>query len=584
MDVYVRCNIATDQRIKFPVTDSIVVFICAYCKTQRVKLHLITTSQASWPSGLDFIRDILANLSHEFMESVELPASVQLCDLPAAVSSAGCLVHSGLCALLRGIIKTAHSEHPHSCLNQLLGHREVCLKACAEVSVWTRYCEVDLPAAVERSTNKQRESQSTDGDAIAPELRKLENHLRQPPIVRNRGKRQREMRSRKQQQHEDLQQSFPVNGHKVGLEHIYAEGIDFTVTDLVLFPCVNYLLGQHADQSWVQRQLTKTLQWYQRIRSKPCIQDVVSCSGLRILDINPGDENMAWCLPELTDDVSALSIRDQIKDKVKIDTAEVEAILTRVPAVTVSGLPCKDVKLPWQQFPPAVHPSNGDLPEKRLQRKCEQLESMAQAVCMIARPGDVIVDFCSGGGHLGILLAYLLPKCKVILVENKEESISRAVTRIESLQQDNMLLYQCNLDYFHGHFDIGVTLHACGTATDLVLQRCLDKGASFVVCPCCYGGIQCSHTMAYPRSGAFMQAGLTSEDYLMLGHAADQTEFNIRHAQQGQTCMVAIDSDRLLCAREHGYDILLSSLEPPSCSPKNRLLLGSKDRTWSPET
>ena len=39
----------------------------------------------------------------------------------------------------------------------------------------------------------------------------------------------------------------------------------------------------------------------------------------------------------------------------------------------------------------------GELPKKRVQRKCEQLESMAQAVCRIACPGDVIVDFCSGG-------------------------------------------------------------------------------------------------------------------------------------------------------------------------------------------
>ena len=28
----------------------------------------------------------------------------------------------------------------------------------------------------------------------------------------------------------------------VVLEHTYAEGIDFTVTDLVLYPCINYLL------------------------------------------------------------------------------------------------------------------------------------------------------------------------------------------------------------------------------------------------------------------------------------------------------------------------------------------------------
>ena len=51
---------------------------------------------------------------------------------------------------------------------------------------------------------------------------------------------------------------------------------------------------------------------------------------------------------------------------------------------------------------------------------------MAAAVVDAVSEGDVVVDFCSGGGHLGILLAYLLPRCHVIMVDNKEESIRNA--------------------------------------------------------------------------------------------------------------------------------------------------------------
>ena len=43
------------------------------------------------------------------------------------------------------------------------------------------------------------------------------------------------------------------------------------------------------------------------------------------------------------------------------------------------------------------------------------------------------MDFCSGGGHLAILLAYLLPQAKVVLVENKAESLRRAMERIQLL-------------------------------------------------------------------------------------------------------------------------------------------------------
>ena len=60
-----------------------------------------------------------------------------------------------------------------------------------------------------------------------------------------------------------------------------------------------------------------------------------------------------------------------------------------------------------------------------------------------------------------------------------------------------------NLDYFTGSFDIGVSVHACGVATDLVLKMCLDNRADFVSCPCCYGKVQENHVLSYPRSQMF---------------------------------------------------------------------------------
>ena len=39
----------------------------------------------------------------------------------------------------------------------------------------------------------------------------------------------------------------------------------------------------------------------------------------------------------------------------------------------------------------------GDVPERRTRRKCQQLENLATAVQTVAKPGDAIVDFCSGG-------------------------------------------------------------------------------------------------------------------------------------------------------------------------------------------
>ena len=50
-----------------------------------------------------------------------------------------------------------------------------------------------------------------------------------------------------------------------------------------------------------------------------------------------------------------------------------------------------------------------------------------------------------------------------------------------------------------------MSLHACGVATDLVIQKCIENKASFVSCPCCYGSVQENHMVSYPRSQIFKE-------------------------------------------------------------------------------
>lgn len=79
----------------------------------------------------------------------------------------------------------------------------------------------------------------------------------------------------------------------------------------------------------------------------------------------------------------------------------------------------------------------------------------------------------------------------------------------------------------------------------------------------------------YPRSDCLRTLPLTERQYLVLGHAADQTH-DAAHAKtnQGLACMNVIDGDRCLRARQAGYRVLLSKLHPPTCTPKNNLLIG----------
>lgn len=135
-------------------------------------------------------------------------------------------------------------------------------------------------------------------------------------------------------------------------------------------------------------------------------------------------------------------------------------------------------------------------------------------------------------------------------------------------------MLQSNVDYFKGSFEVGVSLHACGVATDLVLETCIRRGASFVSCPCCYGSIQPNHIVTYPRSQKFKNCLVNERQYLVLGHAADQTHDDCLKSAQGAFCMNLIDGDRCLRAREAGYWVTLGKLYPITCTQKNNLLIG----------
>lgn len=132
----------------------------------------------------------------------------------------------------------------------------------------------------------------------------------------------------------------------------------------------------------------------------------------------------------------------------------------------------------------------------------------------------------------------------------------------------------------------------------------------------------------------FMYKYLYSQEFLTLGHVADQTEFNMALEEQGlfpymytyigvhsvclvdslfilfakysfiyfnnycprsnylhklpiiymyllmlsgKYCMNLVDTDRSQYAREHGYRTSLCSLKPLSCTPKNNLIIGQRD-------
>ena len=258
----------------------------------------------------------------------------------------------------------------------------------------------------------------------------------------------------------------------------------------------------------------------------------------------------------------------------------------------------------WGRVPSGLDPSDGELDAGRSARKRQQLGSMVAYVLPLMLPGDVCVDFGAGSGHLGLLVAWLRPDCHVVLVERKEYSAIYGLRRIAEMQITNCEFFCGGIEEFGelpsrkeadssptaparfgGRVDVGVAMHACGLLTDLSVDLCVQRGAKFALCPCCYGQVGAS--VARPRSSLF-QRHFGLEEFRDLASAADFTvragEWDFTATQSFATakqCMTVVDCDRLesvaeaLCSRPGGaaWLVMLGTLRPWSCTPKNNVIL-----------
>ncbi|OWF47057.1 glutathione S-transferase C-terminal domain-containing protein-like [Mizuhopecten yessoensis] len=667
-----------DSHLLLPLQSAAILFLSEYCISDTVDFHLTLVDEGIDQSVCVTVnQSILCKYSHTFVNQEE---GYRNCALPVIVEEGGKLIRSGLCSIIRQIVIIAQKRSPAEDFEFLLGFRGGSLKACAEVSGWTKLCEVDFPNSVSELIQQIREIKNADREGteqieIPENVMKLELHLQTPAKLHTENKHKKCLLSQVIQEAEQidsisklsqfkLQHDFPSthcvtrislksndhiesaepgsksnsceNGksvenqkieniissqlkqnnqpnscndeksfqsveeltsflktltlHDVDLVHLYAEGKSITVADLILFPFVYHLLEVLSfNLQYLNGHVPRVISWVRHMSTLPRIQECARNCGynMAVLDssdvtADSGQEELSLCFvtpsPEQEKQEDDLELSRRCRSKSRPIKPEVASALEKVKesdiSVELGQHPCgMAVELVWDNIPEGVHPG-ADLPKKRLMRKCQQLENLVTAVQAMAKPGDIIVDFCSGGGHLGLVIAYLMPDCQIYLVENNESSLMRAKSRVDKARLTNVTLFQCNQDYFRGRFDVGTCLHACGSATDMVLHQCLQNNANFVICPCCYGGIQNTHLMSYPRSQRFKTANIPSKDFIVLGHAADQTEFNRDLEEQGKYCMNLVDTDRASLARESGYTVDLCSLIPPSCTPKNNILIG----------
>lgn len=594
-----------ENTIDITLESSIVLFVLELVeRPSHVQVFLVPSKQKT-------ATDTSIQISCESLNFTILPADeftleiASNCAFPVIINQN--VIIAGLCSVCRAIVKSANESFKY-----LLGFKESCLLAPSEASPWTKFCEVDIVACTKTVLlfHKQLQPVESSTEYVLPdEFGNFESHLGQPVKAHNMCKlilnfaRNTKIND---EQSEDAQKNDAdrTNGRKkvpskksilaknLTLEHTFVEGPQISIADIILFP--PFWLMQSVFQNYAfdtfNNQLPLTLKWLDAVKNHG---KIANCMNIFTKSIITKQQNHHIKYIIHNTDSFTLYKRESKRYKPiqRMYTRDdaIEQSLRKISTLDVNISSSRNGEMPvatddWN-LPFDALPEGGNLPENRLKRKRDQLFSLAREIIAIAKNGDRIVDFCSGQGHLAIILAYMLPDCLIYVLDNKEESLQRARQRVERLNLNNIKFFQCNLDYFIGKFEIGTSLHACGIATDIVLLHCKQRQANFVCCPCCYGNVIEMPHISYPRSKYFRSNNIALEDYLCIAHCADQghdektEKNNVEKCIQGQYCMDIIDSDRKLYMEEFGYNVRLTRLYPEDCTPKNRLLIGKKHLT-----
>ncbi|KAJ0051016.1 hypothetical protein NL108_012176, partial [Boleophthalmus pectinirostris] len=439
---------------RLPLHTSVVLFLLSYCECKSFKVFLVSSSTKSdtCESLKDHLPEFL-EVSHVGLEC--LPPLVRSCRLPSVLDETGRLCRAGLAVVLRHIInRTLEADSSRNDVLALLGFKKTCLKACAEVSKWTRLCELGIPSSVEEHL---RNPTSVETQLPLPILT-LEQRLSEPVKVHNDDKiRRQKLKQQKQNQTTKspagtLDSNLPQSNDRLELdaalaklsvdadpraatressdirkvkttelpplEHVFAEGLYFTLTDVVLLPCIHqYLNSLQTHSEKVLDHLPRLLRWYSRVQEVPGVQRAANACGITL---SPPQTPPQSPPPRPSDPAAEHSSTSPLECEETCQQLPFvggpRPTLTKLKENGIEAVffphPCPSWTLPWEQLPEAINPTEGKMSDVRAQRKRQQLNNLVAMVTELAQPGNTIVDFCSGTGHVGIVLAHALPDCQ----------------------------------------------------------------------------------------------------------------------------------------------------------------------------
>lgn len=293
------------------------------------------------------------------------------------------LTVSGLAAVCRHVIKSSENDQ----VKQSLGFRANCLQAPAEVSIWTSFCEVQMPqSAAAYLGESQQELDIVDVPAV---LVQFEEHLKQPIRMHNVMKRwQQEVGPQAAAQQENPQKLAGTL-----LDHTYAEGADMTLADLLLYPCVTLLadrfsslgvqLGDHLPRvgRWLSIMTPQVAQaWSTAVPDESFGLDRLTIKPTRVVKLPRVKEASLYKKDSSRPTVGGLTSEESARvvdwmkqqklwpgneEKEGDDHVEVAHFsLAEVDYINVDACNDFEPRIDWSSLPGAAHPQRGHVPGK----------------------------------------------------------------------------------------------------------------------------------------------------------------------------------------------------------------------------
>ena len=173
-----------------------------------------------------------------------------------------------------------------------------------------------------------------------------------------------------------------------------------------------------------------------------------------------------------------------------------------------------------------------------------------------------VLDLCSGKSYLSFAVYHYLTAVKkrevsMLAVDLKEDVIRYCTESAASMGYDGMhfLVADITKMQIDTHPHLVISLHACDTATDVVLQAAVRLGARMILStPCCHRELS-RHLSCEPLSFVSRYGKLSDK-----------------------LCEAMTDGLRLLYLSGEGYRTNAMELTDPDDTPKNTLLCAVKER------